>query len=464
MLTAEQEKIVTHVDKTDGLTLISAVAGSGKTTLLKAIAKSVKNSNSLYLAYNSSIATDSRNKFPKSVDCRTVHSLAYRATVKPLNLKVGTFNYRNIEEKLSYDGKLAIIDHIKAFCLSTYVELDDYCSDMAVPAQTKTLIEKYMDRMHTGQIECSHDFYLKLYHIMLHKGLITYQTFDLLLWDEIQDMAPVAACIFELLPANKKIGVGDKYQAIYSFNNTVNYFELAPPNAKTFFMSKSFRVSEEIAKRIHGYCTARLDKDMAFNGHNSQDNYIETSAYITRTNAALIGQMIELNRNNSPYKLIRDPNEIFKIPLMLCGLKYQSFISVPEYRHLQVDIDDWYETTELRLKFTSPLSYIMNLYQKDDQLTQAAKLLLRYGKKEIIEAYNSAKSHLTSKSTHYLCTAHSSKGLEFDEVTIANDLNDLVGNVLIKETALTIQDKELLNLYYVACTRARIRLNNAAHL
>ena len=68
-LTEEQEKAV-ELFKTSSSLKISAFAGTGKTTTLTALGKSTSKSG-LYLAFNKSIATDAKKKFPRTVDCRT---------------------------------------------------------------------------------------------------------------------------------------------------------------------------------------------------------------------------------------------------------------------------------------------------------------------------------------------------------------------------------------------------------
>ena len=58
--------------------------------------------------------------------------------------------------------------------------------------------------------------------------------------------------------------------------------------------------------------------------------------------------------------------------------------------------------------------------------------------------------------------------LEYDEVTIGPDLNDSVTDVISclvdPNYVLTTEDINTLNLYYVACSRAKKVLNNAIHL
>ena len=58
---------------------VLAFAGAGKTTALKLLAEADP-SPALYLAYNKAAQLQAQARFPAHVACRTVHSLAYRAT------------------------------------------------------------------------------------------------------------------------------------------------------------------------------------------------------------------------------------------------------------------------------------------------------------------------------------------------------------------------------------------------
>jgi hypothetical protein len=56
--------------------------------------------------------------------------------------------------------------------------------------------------------------------------------------------------------------------------------------------------------------------------------------------------------------------------------------------------------------------------------------------------------------------------LEFDEVTIGSDMNELVGEIVTKlktnpDYIPSVDETNELNLYYVACSRAKKVLNNA---
>ena len=465
--TEEQTEIIDHVTSEQGLTAVSAVAGSGKTTLLIGIAERLNPESGLYLAYNKAIATEAAHKFHKNVSCLTTHALAYKSTVVPFKLKLGMFNTRSILEKVTYEVKQSVVDYLREFCLSKYTNFDKFAYDYTIPATVHKLVDSYLLKMQEAKIECTHDFYLKLFHIMLSEGNIEFQTLDFVALDEAGDTNEVTLEIFKLLPAHRKIMVGDPYQNIYAFNHTINCFDEMKDEGRLMPMSQSFRVSEDIAKRIQKFCNTFISPDFVFRGVKLTDHTIKTKAFISRTNAALIGKMIDLNNAGISFGLTRTPQQIFDQSLSLCGLKYKGFISDPTFRYLQHDVDDYYENEKIKALHSSPLAYVGALHSEDVALQQTINLIRRYSPKEIIRCYDAARANQKTNQTYTLGTAHSTKGLEFDEVTIADDLNNVVNLVLEKSASLEempVAYRSELNLYYVACSRAKKVLHNATVL
>lgn len=468
-LTDEQQKIVDHIKTRvePDLILVDSVAGSGKTTLLKAIADTTTLPG-IYLAYNKSLATEAARKFPSHIDCRTTHSLAYRAVVPPLKLNVGFFGTRQIEEKISYQDKYELVEDIKEFCLSYYLSYDDFAKD--TKRLNAEIANKYLTLMSEGKIECTHDFYLKLFHIYLAEDKVTQLDYSLVLLDEAGDLNEVTLEIFRLLKGRIKVAVGDVHQNIFTFNHTINCFSRMAAEGTMFRLTKSFRVPTHIAQPVEKFCRKYLDPTMKFQGIKLKTKDIKTRCYISRTNAGLIGKLIELNQQQTPYSLVRKAQDIFKVPLLVAGLKYQGKIYDSAYKHLQDDVDDWYENTNnIRLSHSSLHTYLRDKYEDDLSLLQAINLVTKYGKAAIFEAYAEAKKHENKKHNFLLLTAHSCKGLEMDEVTFAPDMNTSIDNVIellkeFPETELDTQERESLNLYYVAATRAVVRLCNAIHL
>lgn len=466
-MTVEQSAIITFVQNAvkedrDEIILVPAVAGAGKTHLLRELVQNVPHTSGVYLSYNKSIATEAAKKFPPSIRCLTANALAYRSTVKQLGLRVGNFGYKEIKEKIAYELKADVVATLKEYCLSSYLDFEKFAEDKQISAVIAPIIKSYLEKMYSGTIECSHDFYMKVFHMYLANGDLKFKKEDFLLIDESGDLNEVTLEIFKLFPAKIKLAVGDSSQNIYAFNHTVNAFDILSAEGTTFQLTKSFRVSDKIAGRISEFCNRYLNEDMKFEGIPVTDETIETRAFISRTNSGMVGAMIDLLAQNMGFNLVRNLKDIFELPLMVCYFSYQGRIDNPVYKHIQEDIDEWYEDEALRLEFKSPLALLAERYEFDVPLMNAIKLVMSKGKQTIIATHDRAKDVVTKPSNLTLATAHSVKGLEFDEVILLDDLNSIVEAAMLKpDTPESIQE---LNLYYVACSRARKSLKNAMHL
>ena len=59
------------------LSSVLSVPGTGKTTTLVKYAEQRPHIRFLYVAFNKSVACEAERRFPKNVECKTVHSLAF---------------------------------------------------------------------------------------------------------------------------------------------------------------------------------------------------------------------------------------------------------------------------------------------------------------------------------------------------------------------------------------------------
>lgn len=444
---------------------------SGKTTLLTAISKSLPEGKGLYLAYSKAVATEAQLKFPKWVSCSTMHSLAYQAVFRPYKLHLGDFSYRAIAHKVPFETKCNIVEHVESFCLSKYTTFEAYGVEHELAESFIVLCKYYLDQMGTGKIGCTHNFYLKLFHVLLSVGLVTYPEFDLVMVDESGDLSAVALEIFKLLPASRKIMVGDPYQNIFTFNETINGFKELETEGTLLPMTQSFRVSDKIALKIEKFCHKYLDPAMNFKGVPVTDETINSKLYIARTNATLITKMMELNRLAIPYGLVRKAKQIFNLHLTLISLKRGGFVASPELKYLQDDVDTYYRDKDLQRSFKSHLDYIKEVHSYDSGLVNTINSIYRYGTAKIISTYTEARNHEKLNQAYMLGTSHAVKGLESDQVELADDMNLAILEIKLaidsgKQTIEDLTEEELteIRLYYVACSRAKKKLINAVHL
>jgi F-box protein 18 (helicase) len=475
-LTDEQQSIIDYaVNASTGSVLkISAVAGASKTYTLLKVSEALPHSAQLYLAYNKSIADESKSKFPPYVQCKTTHSLAYLPTITHgLSLEgdvgkkreVASFTYRDITEKIDYDDKVLVVQHLEAFCLSKYTTLQQYY-DEHEPANQQ-IISRYFNAMVNKTMPCTHAFYLKLYHMLLDLGCIHYDIpFDVIMLDEAGDINAVTLEIFLLLPANLKIMVGDPLQNIYSFNHTINGFKALADVGVTKTLSQSFRCSTAIASSIENFIHRHLDDTIAFKGTAHSDTTIRSEAIISRTNSGLIEYMITLTAQHTPFNLTRQAKEIFSNMLTLMNLKKDSQIYDQSLKYIQKDVDHYFKSKTLPSKYRTCLTYILMLHGEEDRnIKTAAQTIMKHGASKIYDAYKHAQQAEKHPDDHFitLSTCHSSKGLTFDSVTIAHDF-DLDDILEMKPSERSHSEEEELRLYYVACSRSRLQLNNAIYI
>jgi len=324
--------------------------------------------------------------------------------------------------------------------------------------------------MYDGQMQATHSFYLKLYHMGVMAGNIKPHPTDILAVDEIGDATPITIDIIEQYPAKQKIIVGDQKQAIFKFMGCINGFDYFHDKGIKLPLTQSFRVSQPIAIAIETFCRDYIDPDMDFKGTPRLLPPDTSKAIITRTNTQLIDEMIKLNLESKPYKLTSTTkiNQIFKYPLFLAYAKVGTTQYDPELKELQQDVNLWASILPGPDK-PSLMKFLLDENQENEQLKIAVKLILKYSNNTVIETYKNANKHIGIDCDLTLTTAHSSKGLEFSHVHIADDLNRSIEPIIEafnndSSYVPTIEEHTELLLYYVAVSRSIFKLTNAKWL
>ena len=482
-LTKEQEAIINSSKLSFK---INAVAGSGKTTTLLEYAKKNSHLKILYLAYNKSLQISLQEKLKDYklpyLHVSTIHSLAYN--------KIEAYNYHltadlknHVIEKVitTYELRehqktyypiaeyIALIkDLVNFYCNSSLIALDsklleNYKKQSDLGAKILELLNKNEKRvlehlkiilssMKNKLIEATHDFYLKMFY--LNKKVSTNLPYDLVLVDEAQDISDVMIGIIENLNC-RRIYVGDSFQQIYTFRfatNALNKIDLP-----SYDLTKSFRFGDNYAKILQKNLNSLYEingsKLLKISGIESSTKigkeYIDFSkqlCIIARSTFGLVQQLVYY---------IHDKKKIY----FEGGYNSYSFMNQTVYSifYLKQKKNDKITIDEIKdFETIGELEQFAKDTKNQDYLN-IIKFINTYGD-NIFEINKKIKEHLVTDKKDadiIFTTTHKSKGLEYEQVIMADDFISKKELVNTKNKLSFQRANEELNIYYVAATRAK---------
>lgn len=465
------------LNPTSKILAIEAVAGAAKSSsLVEATAryKAVNPSHIVrYLIFGAKASADARTEFGTNAMVSTLHAFAHHhvhakyglGPVKPFL----TWHDLPTLPKRPFGKDGAILNLVEDYCQSKYTTMEEYLADQDNDFEFSLVphAKNVMNWMAKGQIPVTHSFYLKLFHVLVKRGIIKLAHVHKLLVDEAQDLSGIALDIIEAIPTDHLVIVGDQNQRIFQFLKLENGFERFS-DAKVLHLTKSFRVHSKYAPAIQEFLRTHLSANADFIGMDYPEHpVIRTKAYLTRNNATLIGKMIELNESKVPYNLSSSAKlgQIFKLPLAVIYAKPGHIQRDSELKYLQYEIDEYSRLSQKYRDSVSLFKHLLSLDELQSSLKSAIMLVMQFGAENIIAANEHAKEHKGTKHQLTILTAHTSKGATFDEVELDQDLNDSINDCFSKNSRMSDEERHAeLCLYFVACTRHRYVLHNAKHL
>jgi len=489
--------------------LIQAGAGAAKSTSLRYFAHQNPNKNFLVLCFNSANADES-NKHPdkpNNIIYSTVHSIAYKEVVDTaMRSKLqGYLNYKDISfydienagllegakdvedgKKLGYTLVRAILDGIAMFCRSDETNVFVFARneyeklltgqviiENGIGKQTPTLTSERLDILAAmtqaywrklidpiSKFGITHDVYLKLYQLrqltindLWDKKQSSFVKIDVLCLDEAQDSNPVTIAIFNNNTHLQRIVVGDRMQQLYKWRGAGEAMSLFPHFAQGS-LTTSFRFPQPIADKAN-FVLEKANAELRIIGAGNTSE-IKTKAVLCRTNASLLAVIAAAGDEGKKVFTTADHKDLFN---KMYHLQAVSFNNVPKYPNKSMlDIKTRKDLKEA-LEVSPELSILFGLAKKIATSNNG----LMTGVKKI-------QSCLVTKEEEadlIVTTIHKSKGLEYDEITIWDDLialpRDESGQVdedAVDEAVEAFwQGEEALCMLYVAITRAKVEVN-----
>jgi ATP-dependent exoDNAse (exonuclease V) beta subunit len=440
ILTHEQLDIIYSKNKN---IFIEALAGTGKTTTLIEFAKENFDKNILYIVFNKDLRKEVKYKFTANTEVHTINSFSYKYIDQNYNniidnlnefFILNLFNMNNSENNFLKASKI-----IESFNVS--MSSSKKLEEMNF-LYKKEVIYIYK-KMTNKEIAITHNALMKYFIDTYDFSKFNY---DYILIDEAQDINPEMITIINKINA-KKIFVGDIKQNIYGFRNSINIFNKKNEYEDIRFckLTKSFRFGIKIAKYISTVTSKAYNQNFEIKGNEklpisniyfNKDMKIDfNSAIITRTNAKLFEEAFELTKKNIKVSI---PFDWDTIKILISSLYY-----------LKIGI---------RSKIEDQFISNFNSYEQFKNYFKTTNNKEYYFLIKIMEKFNTNILNNLKKLEQNLCspkyadiiliTAHKSKGLEFETVSLTNDFKKYIFSTEIEEK----------NLIYVAITRAKNNL------
>ncbi|HHR9069338.1 TPA: UvrD-helicase domain-containing protein [Salmonella enterica subsp. enterica serovar Birkenhead] len=434
--------------------VVGAFAGTGKTTILRRFAEQNPDERMLYVAYNRAIRDEAEQKFPYHVTCKTSHQLAYAATGRFFatrlvsNLKVT--DIARVLESRNWRIARTVLYTLNHFICSA----DEHISAIHAPdgndlpeterAQAVTAAQRLWLMMtdRQGDFPVTHDTYLKLYHLSRPDLSSRYST---LLFDEAQDANPVTSAIV-FSQRCRVVLVGDRHQQIYRFRGADNAMD-APQleDADRLWLTHSFRFGPEVAN-VANRLLALKGETQKVTGKGPQDRVVDTlprtcghRAVLHRTVCGVMSTALHYSRAG-------------KKVYWVGGMESYRVEALLDLYWLSVDLPERMENDTLTQDYRDYAEYCQVAEETGDpEMKQALYILEQFFPfPERLKTLRQQRVENERDADVTVCTAHRSKGLEWDVVKLYDDFAD----ILDPDMPADKRDDEL-NLLYVATTRAR---------
>nr|WP_282562051.1 3'-5' exonuclease [Providencia rettgeri] len=457
-LTDEQEKLASF---TGQLLCGKAYAGTGKTFTL--IQFSIRNADKriLYIVFNKAIREEAETKFPKNVHCATSHAMAFsrfKEYADKTRMNISVKEYRDIlgEDnwqvvKLAVGGVNNFMNSAERVITMEHIKKDVQDEDKISSTRFDTAL-RAAKRLWEGMIDinsdvpCTGNTLLKLFQLS-NPSLHT--LYDIILFDEGQDANPVTLDI--VLNNNcRKVVVGDDHQMINRWRGAENALAVVEEQGAVILrLTKSFRFGPMIAG------LANLILSMKGETHPliglGQLDYISSPqevmaqgfhAIISRTfmgvvqsahEAIMMGKRVMWNGGIAKYNL----DELLDIH----SLKLMKYDQIKNKKILK-DYGSWANYEDIAEK------------TKDTNMNRAIRIMDEYiDIPGMISTMRNNEAKSEAEADLIVTTAHTSKGLEWNNVVLNDDFGSVLEAIDMKKPKASIIDE--MNLIYVAITRAK---------
>lgn len=484
--TDEQQAAIDLAIKGDPFSLV-APAGSGKSATAVGIAAQLKGKRILYLVYNTQAKEDAVAKFKKAgitwVDVRTTSALGwrkfaylpdgmgdlYKERMKPGSkavparevadtLKLRTKDFGNNVVLDGFQQARAASEAIDNFNNSNRARITERDVRLVIAGADQVSVDAartYIARLAQALWDQAVLPGSKLRFTMQHAFKLLVEdmrdlAYDVVIIDEAQDSNDATMKFLEAQKGAQGIMIGDPAQTMYAWRGASD--QIMRYDAERLFLTQSFRfgdrVAEEAMKHLPHTLTGVTIKGLSSINDIVTENEMESpDVILSRTNAGAMEHAISHLRAGKRVALVKGTKQILDLAFAARDLmagRRPTNLELSAFENWGAFLEFVEEPGGGHLK---ALVKMINAYRIDPLIDMCKKMT----------PYDSRRpAHDVAVST-----CHSIKGLEWDNVQIADDFfePEPFENPLTQQLEVGVIDRHEAMVHYVAVTRARRHLD-----
>ncbi len=461
--TAEQQAAVDAFGS-GGTLVVEAGAGTGKTSTLRMLAESRPNKKGLYVAFNKAIQLEAERTFPRSVECRTAHSLAYQTHGSPIRHRLNGPRVTSREAASILRAPTVALGDNLTLCPAAVATMalrtvDRFCrsadeeitarhfqppatapaADLGGLAATVVAVARraWDDLCRPdGRLKPSHDVYLKLWQLS-HPTLAC----DYILFDEAQDADPAVADVVVHQDA-QLVAVGDSAQSIFSWRGATDFLAQVDA-AQRVQLTQSWRFGPAVAAEANLWLDV-LAAPLRLTGAPGRRSALEPvdtpDVVLCRTNGGCVSEVMVAHDQGTPVALVGGGDDMVALAQAATRLQAGQPAGHPEL----VGFSCW-----------SDVQHYAEHDHGGSDLAVAVKLIDRHGPDAIVAAIRACVCEPDAELT--VSTAHKAKGREWDTVVVGSDFHPPKPDPATGQPGPIPRDEAMLA--YVTVTRAMTRLD-----
>lgn len=493
-----QQAYYDWIDNGRGSAVIEAVAGSGKTTTLVGGIGHARGTKT-FLAFNSKIVCEIKERVAGTMDPRdvkTFHSAGYaalrrafpnagftrrdpdeRKVLRIVENRIATMGRSDLEGLESAVATVVSMAKQRGIGITCSVAdtrvweemIDHFALDELLPEGQEHMIPQLIKLAQLALRDSTEDLetidYDDMIYLALQRGVRFFRT-DWVFVDEAQDTNPTRRLLAErmLRPGGRLVAVGDPHQAIYGFTGTDNdsLEQIARAHHCTRLpLTVTYRCPQAVVRVARRFVDHIIAHETAPEGEVVEYDYSEIAqrvqlgdAVLCRYNKYLVSLCFRLIRSGVGAKI--EGRQIGDGLVRLAG----RWKRVRTLNALESKLEEYEERERAKAEAKDDARRADDLADRMETMRVLIGRSRELGHDQVSQLQEMIRSmfedaeQVDMRRVVLLCSAHRSKGLEWDRVHVLS-----LDEVMPGRASRDWQAQQEVNLQYVAVTRARKTLH-----